>query len=171
MDASAYPFASPSAPSDIATPSPQEDIPDPPMPFDAPVLALRAIDVPNEDPDASLVFDRYCQAVMAIDTDRARANVPDCLVCGLPHRFADCPILQDTAFLRSHYIRYCSGALKRDIAARTAAFPRTPLPPTSGNQAPCAHTVNAVETESPDSPRVSISDVEPEFSDFHLGRL
>jgi hypothetical protein len=45
-------------------------------------------------------------------------------VCGETHRFDACPVLKNTDFLRSHYIRYCQH-LKRDASARATTF-KTP---------------------------------------------
>ena len=30
-----------------------------------------------------------------------------CAICKKPHKFADCPILQDINYLRKHFIAYC----------------------------------------------------------------
>ena len=91
------------------------------LPDDAPFLAsLHAIQAPSTSSDQAL-YHQYCATVHRIHTDPGQATNSSCIVCGETHRFDACPILKNTDFLRSHYIRYCQH-LKRDATARATTF-------------------------------------------------
>ena len=51
----------------------------------------------------------YAVSLFAVKTNPAR----NCLICGEQHTFDNCPVLNNAAFLRNHFIRFCQ-FLKRD---------------------------------------------------------
>ena len=57
-----------------------------------------------------------------IKRDPSVADRQPCIVCGEDHRFADCKVLQNTDFLRQHYIRFCQ-QIRREATARAEVFP------------------------------------------------
>ena len=85
-------------------------------------VAADKLSVP-ETQQAKNVYEVYKVGIRSVQRDPAKAFAGPCVVCTGPHGFADCKILQDTEFLRSHYIRYCT-ALQREQRARAAAFPQ-----------------------------------------------
>lgn len=87
------------------------------MPFDSDdsiEISLNSIRVPD-DSTSKHTFHTYCAAVHQLTAEPSYASDPTCIVCGERHKFDKCPILHNTDFLRSHYIRYCQ-FLKRDSA-------------------------------------------------------
>ena len=101
---------------DCDIPSPQDD--------EAPFLAsLHSIQAPSTSTDQAM-YHQYCATIHRLHADPSQATNPSCIVCGETHRFDACPVLKNTDFLRSHYIRYCQH-LKRDATARQAVF-KTP---------------------------------------------
>ena len=63
---------------------------------------------PSTDDEARLQ-DLYAASILTVKANPIR----NCLICGEPHTFDDCPVLNDTAFIRNHFIRFCQ-FLKRD---------------------------------------------------------
>ena len=49
------------------------------------------------------------------------ASSQPCIVCNGNHRFDTCDVLNNTQFIRQHYIRFCQ-QLRREAAARSDAF-------------------------------------------------
>jgi hypothetical protein len=82
-------------------------------------LGLNAINAPATGNDA-VTYHRYAAAVHQITQDPSSANAPDCIACGGKHRFDKCSVLNNTDFLRGHYVRLCQ-LIKRDSAAKSAA--------------------------------------------------
>ena len=76
-----------------------------------------------DDKQAKNVYEIYKVGIRSVMRDPSKAFAGPCVVCTGPHGFADCKVLQDTDFLRKHYIRYCT-ALQREQRARAAAFPQ-----------------------------------------------
>ena len=66
----------------------------------------------------------YTRAIHAISKSPGDAFSGKCVVCQGTHRFVDCTILQNTDFLKEHYIRYCS-FLNRELRAREQALGST----------------------------------------------
>jgi hypothetical protein len=121
-DLSVAPLASPPDP----IPSHHDDSCSPPSvtpdaASDAALTALYSITAPTAHSDLDLYY-RYCASVHRLHADPAQINNSTCLVCGATHRFDSCPVLANTEFLRSHYIRYCQW-LRRDATARSSVFP------------------------------------------------
>ena len=73
------------------------------------------IDIPDTEssPNNLVAYDRYRRAVHAIREDTNSAYKPNCIVCRGQHRFENCTTLNDHAFLKQHYIRFCQN-VRRD---------------------------------------------------------
>jgi hypothetical protein len=108
-------------PSEPALSSPSNDNIVDPATTSPHLASLFSIQAPPTSSDQA-TYHSYCASVYRLHADPAQAQANLCLVCGASHRFDSCPVLQNTEFLRSHYIRYCQH-LKRDAAARSASFP------------------------------------------------
>ena len=119
------------------------------------------IEVPNE-PRARRVFHTYAAVVGQIGRDGARVVASDkCLVCGGIHRFDGCPVLNDTKFLSSHYIRLCQFLRRNGQLADSVLKPATRS----------VHFVDAMDDEShEDSPPQQDDDSSDEEMDFLTGR-
>ena len=100
---------------------PDDATADPALSDDAADVPLHAIAIPDNDFDREL-YHIYCASIHQINRQPGIATAPSCIVCGESHRFEDCAILNNVAFLKSHYIRFCSN-LKRDEAARLQTHP------------------------------------------------
>ena len=83
------------------------------------VLAVHSLTVPT-DAESRQLHRIYTGAIYQIQASAAAPNTSPCLVCGGNHRFDSCPVLRDTDFLRTHYIRYCQ-LVQRDARARANA--------------------------------------------------
>jgi len=121
---------------------------------DDPAPTLDTLEIPADDQDREL-YHIYCASVLKIGANPADATASKCIVCGDTHRFDKCPILQNTAFLKQHYIRFCQ-QLRREAAARNKTFPGNDQPP-----APKTATVNFIDTQDSDD----------DESDFQTGRV
>ena len=77
------------------------------------------IEVPNNR-DARKVHHLYTAAIHRI-AQSGNSDSMKCIVCGGEHRFEGCPVLNNTEFLRSHYIRFCQ-QLRCDSQARESAL-------------------------------------------------
>ena len=75
----------------------------------------------SHDDDVRQLHHLYCAKIYSIKKDNSLASKNPCIICGGTHTFMDCKVLQDTAFLHSHYIRYCQH-LRREAAARSSTF-------------------------------------------------
>ena len=84
------------------------------------VLTVNQIEV-SEDAASQAALEDYRRLVQRIEADRTQACNKPCVVCGKPHRFADCDVLKNVDFLKAHYIRHCS-ALRRETDARAKEF-------------------------------------------------
>ena len=89
-------------------------------------ISVNAIDV-GESPSNNEVKHVYGACIHRIMSQPQQAFEKPCLVCHGSHTFANCPVLQNHDFLKSHYIRFC-GLLKRDAQARDST-PNHPSPP------------------------------------------
>jgi hypothetical protein len=119
------------------------------------------IDVPS-DAEARRVHSLYAAAVYTLAETPSAASLPKCIVCRGEHRFAQCDVLNNTDFLRSHYIRYCQ-QLNREAAMRNAAFGRSMMPTDSAQ-------VNAIlETDEQQDDHEDDPDDNGEL-DFQTGR-
>lgn len=130
-------------------------VPDDPQsdPEDNFVDDLQSIAVPN-DVDSQETYHRYCISVHRLSAQPRTTGPISCIVCGAEHMFDKCDVLNNTEFLRSHYIRYCQ-QLRRDATARASALgPNSQVP--TRNQSP-VHLIEA-EDELPTTPQ-----------DFHQG--
>ena len=92
-------------------------------------LSINAIDVGDSASDNEIKH-VYAACINRISSEPQQAFDKPCLVCNGSHTFANCPVLQNHDFLKSHYIRFC-GLLKRDNQARAstmpASSPHTPI--------------------------------------------
>ncbi len=115
-------------------------------------------DVPDGNHE---LYHMYALCVHRINTSPNTAYQRPCIVCGQEHAFDGCPVLQDSQFLRDHYIRYCQ-QVRREAGARRDAFPG------SASQIPAPETqvnfVNAIQGNSDD-------DSYDESTDFQTGRV
>ena len=89
-------------------------------------LSINAIDV-GDSPSDNEVKHVYGACIHRIMSQPQQAFDKPCLVCHGSHTFANCPILQNHDFLKSHYIRFC-GLLKRDTQARDSPPNRSSSP-------------------------------------------
>ncbi|KAG7362013.1 hypothetical protein IV203_025679 [Nitzschia inconspicua] len=109
---------------------------------DSPEAHLHALGpvIPPDDADLA-VNQNYRAAVYALHKSLSSLTSP-CMVCGDDHRFDDCPVLQNVAYLRDHYIKFC-GFLKRALTSRHTMTHTSPpfLPPPS--VAGSVHSVSA----------------------------
>ncbi|KAG7343607.1 hypothetical protein IV203_021615 [Nitzschia inconspicua] len=96
---------------------------------DAHLHALGPV-IPPDDADLA-VDQKYRAAVYALHQSPSSLASP-CMVCGDAHRFDDCPVLQNVAYLRDHYIKFC-GFFKRALTSRHTMTHTSPpfLPPPS----------------------------------------
>jgi hypothetical protein len=85
-------------------------------PADRHVMALGLL-VPPADVDLE-TDQKYRAAVYAL-SQRPAGITSSYLVCGGNHRFDDCAVLTNIAYLKDHHIKFCS-FLKRVIASRLA---------------------------------------------------
>ncbi|KAG7369542.1 reverse transcriptase RNA-dependent DNA polymerase [Nitzschia inconspicua] len=109
---------------------------------DSPEAHLHALGPVIPPDDADLAVDqKYRAAVYALHKSPSSLTSP-CMVCGDDHRFDDCPVLQNVAYLRDHYIKFC-GFLKRALTSRHTMTHTSPpfLPPPS--VAGSVHSVSA----------------------------
>ena len=126
---------------------------------------LYTMDVP-QTLDARKVHSLYCAAIHQVsvappDQDDA---VPVCIVCGSRHRFDQCRVLQNTSFLRGHYIRYCQ-QLRREAASRASSFQGDDGALPSAN----VSFVDSIPAEDIDQPPGD-DDEDAEEEDFQTGR-
>ena len=126
-----------------------------------PVHHLAASETPQVSPDSASFDDKppcnpsepvlsaaCVNAVRRIKDNPQDASIPKCVVCGEPHLFANCPVLNNAAWLRDHHIRFCS-FVKRDRMAfdRHACSDGTgrPLPHTDGRAVAPVHKLQRLE--------------------------
>ncbi len=120
---------------------------------------LYDLPVPDDD-QAREIFHVYSACVHQIKAKPTTADEQPCIVCGGNHRFDGCGVLNNTDFLKQHYIRYCQ-QIRREAAARSESFQGTAAQiPTQ------AAPVNFLDgTEQLDT-----DDEFDEEQDFQLGR-
>ncbi len=137
---------------------------------------------PPSDPEASRAFTKYAVSINKIATNRTLAYNQPCLICKTQtHDFANCPVLQNTDFLKQHYINFMQ-MLKKHDKARSASTD-SPAPPQSARvfQIQATHpddTVYLFPPVSPASSPTNLTDDEPTraasappTSDFSMGHL
>jgi hypothetical protein len=113
------------APVNVVTPDTvQADYSDDAQP---PHLSLGSISVPPS-PSNQATYHQYCASVLRIQANPTQVSATNCIVCHGTHRFDACPVLLNTEFLHSHYIRYCQ-QLKLEASACSTAFPTSATTP------------------------------------------
>jgi hypothetical protein len=127
---------------------------------------LHTMDIPD-DLESFRVHALYARSIYALQASSNQAPTT-CIVCGGTHRFDGCPVLQNTEFLRGHYIRYCQQA-RRDASSRAAAFPGTSgeVPPPVPRARVNALAMTDVTASLPSSEG---SDSDDDTRDFQTGR-
>lgn len=73
---------------------------------------LDTYDAPTDPATNELLHDYHVSIHQILQHPVLAVHAP-CIVCKQPHRFDECPILNDTLFLRGHFIRFCQ-LLRRD---------------------------------------------------------
>ena len=111
------------------------------------IAALDDITPPHEHRE---LFHVYSAQVFQTQREPNRAFSSPCLVCSGSHRFTDCPILNDTEFLRQHYIRWCQ-QLKQDQRARQRHRP---------DDTPSTSRVHFIESNDSSLPLAESSDTD-----------
>lgn len=148
------------------------------------VVAARVAQISVDDPASDLGSPvpgnevphyQYLAGLHALRAKPTAAATSPCIVCGGDHRFAECDVLKNNAFLRDHYIRYCQ-QLRREASARRVAFNQSSsVPSTEGVAAiesipaaePEEQPVSFVSSQSMD---MDDDDDYDEASDFQRGR-
>jgi hypothetical protein len=119
--------------------------------------------------------DQYTHATFQVMVNCVQTQLLDtnatmqCIICGENHQFNNCAILQNTKFLKSHYIHFCSQLCHEAIAwASTFQGSASLLP------APITNPVNAIGTHNVTDPNIIADYDEDEASsetneDFQTG--
>jgi hypothetical protein len=76
------------------------------------IQELMSIEVPE---DKANDYTQYCVAVNQISQSPDKFS-GDCMICRSQHSFDNCPVLKDSEFLRSHYIKFCQ-LMRRNLSA------------------------------------------------------
>jgi len=132
----------------------------------------QSLQVP-EDYDSKKLHHVYTACVYQLASAPQQVNQFPCICCGGQHMFDQCPVLQNSDFLRSHYIRYCQ-QVRKEATARAAAFAgqvgAIPLPSATTNNRP----VNYVDIGEGNPYNLSLldghEDSDDEGEDFQSGR-
>ena len=124
---------------------------------------LLDMELPN-DPVSREVATLYSANIYRLKAAPNPNEPIQCVVCGGTHRFDKCEVLQNTEFLKTHYIRYCQ-QLRREIQSRTSAFGAPMLPAAEAS-------VRFVDAAQADEIEEHHSDSENEDNrpDFQTGR-
>ena len=87
---------------------------------------LYEMEVPP-NPEARRIHSLYAAAIHRIGAGEQTDSMPTCIICNGLHRFEQCDVLNNTDFLRSHYIRF-QQLRRRDAATRAASkLPEAPV--------------------------------------------
>ena len=70
------------------------------------------MEIPTDD-NARSLYHVYSACVHRIKAEPTNTYIQPCIVCGGNHRFEACTVLNNTEFLKQHYIRYCQ-QIRRD---------------------------------------------------------
>ena len=127
---------------------------------------LRYMDYPPGDESMRLAT-LYDAAIYKLRTTPNLNEPLPCVVCDGNHRFDKCEVLQNTDFLKAHYIRFCQ-QLRREMQSRSRAFGSSLLPPTE------SRSVHFTDVETADAPAdadaASAAEEDDECEDFRRGR-
>ena len=117
-----------------------------------------------DDPQAQEIAALYHASIYKIKTTPNPVNPLQCIVCNGMHRFDKCEVLQNTDFLRGHYIRFCQ-QLRREMQSRASTFGDALVPPTSTS----INFVDGADAIAEEAHH-SESDDEDNRPDFQTGR-
>ncbi len=136
---------------------------DPPLNFSSDVeyqqlfSDLFTLNLPD-DPTQRQLFFEYQASVHNISQNPLLARQHPCIVCSGQHKFDSCPVLNDSEFLKKHYIIF-KQFLNRVTRSEAQSFPRSPPAP-----------VHAIQSASSDD-LLSADDSLDAPLDFQQGRF
>jgi len=102
---------------------------------------------PPPDPDEAKTFTKYAVTINKIATNQRLAYSQPCLICEGIHDFANCPVLQNHEFLKTHYITFMQ-MIKKHEKARNACQDQPASTPRAST--PTGANVYHIQCTNPD---------------------